>query len=43
VQLHGTATIRGVGFFDLLHGTSQHGVAPNEVELHPALRFTGSC
>jgi hypothetical protein len=43
VQLRGTATIRGVGFFDLVHGTSQHGVAPNEVELHPALRFTGSC
>jgi hypothetical protein len=43
VQLRGTATIRGVGFFDLVHGTRQHGVAPNEVELHPALRFAGSC
>jgi hypothetical protein len=43
VLLHGTATIRGVGFFDLVHGSNQHGVAANEVELHPALRFTGSC
>jgi hypothetical protein len=43
VQLHGTATIRGIGFFDLVHGSSQHGVAPNEVELHPALRFVGGC
>jgi hypothetical protein len=43
VQLHGTATMRGVGFFDLVHGSTQHGVAQNEVELHPALRFDGSC
>ena len=43
VQLHGTARIRGVGFFDLVHGTGQHGVAPNGVELHPALTFRGSC
>jgi hypothetical protein len=34
--LSGTATITGVGFFDVLHG--QSGVAPNGVELHPVLR-----
>jgi hypothetical protein len=38
-----TATIRGVGFFDLLHGSNLHGVAENEVELHPVLAFHGSC
>lgn len=27
--------VRGVGFFDVLHG--QDGVAPNGIELHPAL------
>ena len=42
-QLRGTATIRGVGFFDLPHPTKQHGVADNDAELHPALGFTGSC
>jgi hypothetical protein len=31
------ATIRGIGFFDFLHG--QTGVAPNGIELHPVLRF----
>jgi hypothetical protein len=36
-KLHGRATIRGIGFFDFLHG--QTGVAPNGVELHPVLRF----
>ena len=36
-QLFGTAEITGVGFFDLVHG--QHGVAPNGIELHPALSF----
>jgi hypothetical protein len=36
-NLRGTATIRGVGFFDFLHG--QTGVAPNGIELHPVLRF----
>jgi len=36
-QLHGKATLTGVGFFDLLHG--QTGVAPNGIELHPILRF----
>jgi hypothetical protein len=35
--LTGKATIRGVGFFDFLHG--QTGVAPNGIELHPMLRF----
>lgn len=35
-MLSGTATITGVGFFDVLHG--QSGVAPNGVELHPVLR-----
>jgi hypothetical protein len=37
-KLTGKATIRGVGFFDYLHG--QTGVAPNGIELHPVLRFT---
>jgi hypothetical protein len=36
-MLKGKATIRGVGFFDFLHG--QAGVAPNGIELHPVLRF----
>jgi hypothetical protein len=36
-MLNGKATIRGVGFFDFLHG--QTGVAPNGIELHPVLRF----
>jgi hypothetical protein len=36
-SLSGTATITGVGFFDVLHG--QSGVAPNGVELHPVLRI----
>jgi len=31
------ATIRGIGFFDFFH--NQTGVAPNEIELHPVLRF----
>src|SRR5439155_3320161 len=35
--LTGRATIRGVGFFDFLHG--QTGVAPNGIELHPILRL----
>lgn len=37
-KLSGTATLRGVGFFDFLHG--QRGVAPNGIELHPVLAFT---
>jgi hypothetical protein len=36
-RLSGTATIAGVGFFDVKHG--QTGVAPNGIELHPVLRF----
>jgi hypothetical protein len=31
----GTATVRGVGFFDRIHG--QTGIAPNGIELHPVL------
>jgi hypothetical protein len=30
-------TVRGVGFFDYLHG--QTGVAPNAIELHPVLQI----
>jgi len=39
-RLEGTATITGVAFFDRIHG--QNGVAPNGIELHPALRFQSS-
>jgi hypothetical protein len=40
--LTGTATITGVGFFDLKHG--QNGVAPNAIELHPVLKLSpASC
>jgi hypothetical protein len=42
VKLNGTATITGVGFFDVIHG--QTGIAPNGIELHPALSYSaGSC
>lgn len=37
-QLHGKATITGVGFFDIPHG--QTGIAPNAIELHPVLGFS---
>ncbi len=41
-DLRDTGTVIGVGFFDFLHG--QRGVAPNGIELHPALAFTShSC
>jgi hypothetical protein len=42
-ELHGTATITGVLFFDFFH--HQRGVSlPNVVELHPVLSFTrASC
>jgi hypothetical protein len=40
-SLKGTATIKGVGFFDEKHG--QTGVAPNGIELHPVLSYSGSC
>jgi hypothetical protein len=36
-NLTGTATITGVGFFDLKHTPPQRGVAPNDIELHPIL------
>jgi hypothetical protein len=39
--LHGNVVITGVGFWDILHG--QTGVAPNGIELHPVLSFTGTC
>lgn len=32
-----TITLRGIGFFDYLHG--QNGVAPNAIELHPVLQI----
>lgn len=40
-DLSGKATIRGVAFFDVIHG--QRGVAPNGIEIHPVLSFSGSC
>jgi hypothetical protein len=36
-ELHGSATITGVLFFDFAH--HQRGKAPNVAELHPVLRF----
>ncbi len=39
-KLSGTATISGVGFFDQIHG--QTGVAPNGIELHPVVGFSGA-
>jgi hypothetical protein len=39
-MLTGTATISGVAFVDVKHATPQHGVAPNNVELHPVLNIT---
>jgi hypothetical protein len=41
-RLTGTATLIGVGFFDVKHG--QRGIAPNGIELHPVLRYrSGGC
>jgi hypothetical protein len=40
-HLTGTATVTGIAFFDFLH--RQTGHAPNGVELHPVLQFTGQC
>jgi hypothetical protein len=41
-RLQGTATVTGVGFWDVPHG--QTGVAPNAIELHPVLRLSSlSC
>lgn len=37
-DLQGSATITGVGFFDVKHG--QTGVAPNGIELHPVLALS---
>jgi hypothetical protein len=36
-ELSGKALIEGVGFWDIPHG--QTGAAPNQLELHPVLRF----
>jgi len=40
-DLTGSATITRVGFFDEIH--HQSGVAPNGIEVHPALSFSGTC
>jgi hypothetical protein len=40
VTLTGSATITGIGFFDLIHG--QAGVGPNGIELHPVLSFASA-
>lgn len=40
-HLTGDVTVTGVPFFDFLH--RQTGHAPNGIELHPVLRFTGQC
>jgi len=40
-KLRGNVRIKGVGFWDEIHG--QTGVAPNGIELHPVLRFRGTC
>ena len=39
-ELHGSATITGVLFFDFFH--HQRGVSPNVAELHPVLGFTNA-
>ena len=38
--LRGTASLVGVGFFDLKHSRPQSGVARNNIELHPVLQFS---
>jgi hypothetical protein len=40
-DLKGKVVVSGVGFWDEIHG--QTGVAPNGIELHPVLGFTGTC
>jgi len=41
-KLH--ATVTGVGFWDVKHGTPQLGHAPNDIEIHPVLTLThGTC
>jgi hypothetical protein len=39
-KVHGSATLSGVAFFDVIHG--QTGVAPDGIELHPVLGFKAS-
>jgi hypothetical protein len=39
--LKGRVRVRGVGFWDEIHG--QTGVAPNGIELHPVLSIRGTC
>jgi len=39
-DLSGTASVVGVGFFDLVHNPPQDGVATNNIELHPVLAFS---
>jgi hypothetical protein len=39
--LKGSVDVTGVGFWDSVHG--QTGVAPNGIELHPVLGFSGVC
>jgi len=42
-KLAGTATITGVGFFDVRHAQAiDDGQAPNGFRLHPALSFRSS-
>ena len=40
-RLKGSVDVTGVGFWDSVHG--QAGVAPNGIELHPVLGFSGAC
>jgi hypothetical protein len=40
-ELMGNVEVTGVGFWDEIHG--QTGVAPNGIEIHPVLKFTGDC
>jgi hypothetical protein len=40
-RLSGNVTVTGIPFFDFLH--RQIGHAPNGIELHPVLKFIGSC
>ena len=39
--LKGSVRIKGVGFWDAVHG--QTGAAPNGIELHPVLNIEGKC
>jgi hypothetical protein len=45
-DLHGKATITGVGFFDKIHGSTHGQAKPSGIELHPVLGFqlsTNTC